>query len=88
VRSTPSKVLTTSIRPDSTAKSARSPPSWTANSPARRLTSAEVRTSRSSALSGSVENSGTARTSSIVSMNPVLRRSPAIGRIGRRRLLR
>jgi hypothetical protein len=37
---------------------------------------------------GQVENSGTARTSSIVSMNPVLRRSPAIGRIGRRRLLR
>ena len=36
VRSTPSNCLTTSILPASTAKSARSPPSWTANSPGRR----------------------------------------------------
>src|SRR5216684_2815948 len=68
VRSIPSNVLITSILPDTTAYSARSPPSWTANSPAHRCRSAHVCARCSSSSSGSVENSGIARMSSIVSM--------------------
>src|SRR5262245_6871777 len=67
VRSTPSISLTTAILPVSTAKSARSPPSDTANSPASRWTSAELRARRSSSVGARLENSGTARTSSVVS---------------------
>ena len=58
VRSTPSKRLTTSILPDSTAYSARSPPSCTAYSPGLSRMSAEVRTSRSRSASDRLANSG------------------------------
>src|SRR5690242_8278278 len=77
----PSIVFTTSIRPASTAKSARSPPSGTANSPGARCTSADVRARRSSSPAGSPEKSGTAATSSTVSIAGFLR--PGRGRLER-----
>ena len=68
LRSIPSNNFTTSIFPDKTAKSARSPPSGTANSPTPRCRSADVRTRRSISASASAENDGIARTSSVVNM--------------------
>ena len=65
----PSIVFITSILPERTAKSAGSPPSWTANSPELRWMSAEVRARRSRFAGGSVENKGTVDTSSIVNIN-------------------
>ena len=64
----PSNSLTTSILPDSTAKSARSPPSCTAYSPGPRVMSAAVRASRSRSAAERPANSGTLAISSAVTM--------------------
>ena len=53
-RSTPSRILTTSMCPSSTANSARSSPSLTAYSPATRWMSADTRDNRSRSAAGRV----------------------------------
>src|SRR5919197_4073761 len=65
-RSIPSTDLTGSIRPSSTAKSARSSPSFAANSPGARVMSAATRASLSRASASRAENTGTAAMSSAV----------------------
>src|SRR4030095_14591591 len=71
VRSMPSIRLVTSILPERTANSARSSPSWTAYSPAASWMSAALLAKFARSSADSVENSGTAASSSVVSMRPV-----------------
>ena len=65
-RAMPSACLTGSIRPSSTANSARSLPSSAAYSPSTRLMSAAARDSRSRCASSSPANSGILLSSSAV----------------------
>src|SRR5215475_328981 len=69
-RSTPSTVLTTSIRPSRTAKRAGSAPSLAASSPGTRVTSAADRAIRSCSWASSSAKTSTRATSSAVTMAP------------------
>src|SRR5262245_6625278 len=70
-RGRPSKSLTTSMCPSSTANSARLSPSLTAHSPGRMRRSAETLASRSSSARGSSENSGMPAISSALTIGLV-----------------
>ena len=68
-RSIPSTSLTGSMRPSSTAKSARSAPSWAAYSPGTRVMSAATLESRSRPSASRAAKTVTAPISSAVTMN-------------------
>src|SRR5215217_447488 len=87
-RTTPSTSLVGSMRPSSTANSARSAPSGAAYSPATRLTSAAKRETCSRCASSSAANSGTAPISSGVTTGwPVSWPDQSVSKVGAEELL-